>query len=214
MKTIYLIRHGETDHNRAGLAMGHLDSPLNEQGLRQARQTAAWLRRHPSARILSSDLARARDTAAPLAEALGLSVEPDPRLRELSFGIFEGRSIPDCEQEHPEIVARWRSGDFDFAPPGGESRRALMQRTRAVLDEMLAAPEEHIALVTHGGTLNALHTHLIEDGHPEAPRERIHRAFRFHNASVSMAAHASDHWRFLVVNSTFHLDEEPRQLLH
>jgi broad specificity phosphatase PhoE len=88
-----------------------------------------------------------------------------------------------------------------------------MARTRIVLDEILAGPEEHIALVTHGGTLNALHTHLIEDGHPQ-PRECIHRAFRFHNASVSMAVHSGDYWRFLVVNSTFHLEEEPRQLLH
>jgi len=214
MKTLYLIRHGETDHNKEGLAMGHLDSPLNERGQRQAQQTAAWLARRPIARLVSSDLSRALHTAAPLGAALGLRVEPDSRLRELSFGLFEGRSVADCAVDHPEIVASWRSGDFDFAPPGGESRRALMQRTRAVLDEILASPEEHIALVTHGGTLNALHTHLIEDGHPEAPRERIHRAFRFHNASVSMAAHASDHWRFLVVNSTFHLDEEPRQLLH
>jgi broad specificity phosphatase PhoE len=214
MKTLYLVRHGETDHNLSGLAMGHVDSPLNERGHRQARQTADWLRRHPVARIVSSDLSRARDTAAPLAASLGLAVEADPRLRELSFGIFEGRSVADCEQTHPAIVARWRSGDFDFAPPDGETRRALMTRTRAVLDEMLAAPEEHIALFTHGGTLNALHTHLVEDGHPEPPRERIHRAFRFHNGSVSMAVHAADHWRFLVVNSTFHLEDEPRQLLH
>jgi len=214
MKTLYLVRHGETEHNLSGLAMGHIDSPLNERGHRQAGQTAEWLRRRPVTRILSSDLSRALDTAAPLAAALGLAVEPDPRLRELSFGIFEGRSVADCELTHPEIVARWRSGDYDFSPPEGESRRALMDRTRAVLDEMLAAPDEHIALFTHGGTLNALHTHLIEDGHPEPPRERIHRAFRFHNASVSMAHHAGGHWRFLVVNSTFHLDEEPRQLLH
>lgn len=213
MKTLYLIRHGETDHNKEGLAMGHLDSPLNERGQRQAQQTAAWLARLPIARLVSSDLSRALHTAAPLGAALGLRIEPDSRLRELSFGLFEGRSVADCAVDHPEIVARWRSGDFDFAPPGGETRRALMARTRAVLDEILASPEEHIALVTHGGTLNALHTHLIEDGHPQ-PREGIHRAFRFHNASVSMAVHSGDHWRFLVVNSTFHLDEEPRQLLH
>lgn len=213
MKTLYLVRHGETDHNASGLAMGHLDSPLNERGRRQARQTSDFLRRYPIERILSSDLSRALDTAAPLGAALGLTVECEPRLRELSFGIFEGRSVADCAQTHPGIVARWRSGDFDFAPPGGENRRSLMRRTREVLDELLSAPQQHIALVTHGGTLNALHTHLVEDGLTE-PRERIHRAFRFHNASVSMAGHAGDHWRFLVVNSTFHLEEEPRQLLH
>ena len=213
MKTLYLVRHGETAHNAAGLTMGQLDIPLNDRGLAQARETAAWLRRYPIERILSSDLSRATATAQPLAEALELAVEPEPRLRELSFGIFEGRHIDDCAREHPEIVARWRSGDFDFAPPGGETRRSLMTRTRALLDDLLAAPENHLALFTHGGTLNALHTHFVEEDHP-SPREHIHRAFRFHNAAISIAAHAGNQWRFLVVNSTTHLSEEPRQLVH
>jgi hypothetical protein len=51
---------------------------------------------------------------------------------------------------------------------------------------------------------------MVEHGQP-TPREYIPRAFRFHNAAVSMAAYAEDQWRFLVVNSTFHLDREPRQ---
>lgn len=213
MKTIYLVRHGETDSNAAGITMGQKDVPLNERGAAQARQTAGWLKRYPVTRIVSSDLMRAAATAAPLAEALGLPVVNDPRLRELGFGIFEGRHIADCEREHPEIVARWRAGEFDFAPPGGETRRSLMDRTRAVLRELLAAEDEHIAVFAHGGTLNAMHTHIIEEGLTE-PREHIHRVFRFSNGSVSMAAHAGGQWRFLVVNSTFHLSEEPRQLLY
>ncbi|MBU3666816.1 MAG: histidine phosphatase family protein [Chthoniobacterales bacterium] len=213
MKTLYLIRHGETDHNAGDLAMGQTDVPLNERGHGQARQTAEWLRRYPVGRIVSSDLQRAMDTAAPLGAALGLAVEPDPRLRELCFGIFEGKRIDDCAREHPALVEQWKGGSFDFAPPGGETRRSLMARTLAVLDELLAAPQDHIAVFTHGGTLTALHTHMLEQDHPH-PRERIHRAFRFQNGSVSMAVRAGNHWRFLVVNSTFHLAGEPRQLLY
>jgi broad specificity phosphatase PhoE len=115
--------------------------------------------------------------------------------------------------EDPEAVARWRSGDFDAALPGGESRRSLMQRTRAVLDEMVAGPHAHIALFSHGGTLNALHTHMVEHGHP-VPREHIPRVFRFNNGSVSMSAWVDRNWRFLAVNSTFHLAEESRPLLY
>ena len=213
MKTLYLVRHGETESNAAGITMGQKDVPLNERGRAQARQTADCLGRYPIARIVSSDLSRALATAAPLAEALGIAVEPDVRLRELSFGIFEGRHIADCEKEHPETVARWRAGEFDFAPPGGETRRSLMERTRAVLDDLLASADEHIAVFAHGGTLNAMHTHIIEEGLSE-PREHIHRVFRFSNGSVSIAAHAGGQWRFLVVNSTFHLSEESRQLLY
>jgi probable phosphoglycerate mutase len=213
MKTFYLIRHGETAHNAGGVTMGQLDIPLNALGLEQARQTAAALAGHPIGRIVSSDLVRASATAAPLAGALGLAVETDPRLRELSFGIFEGRRITDCAREHPETVAEWRRGTFDFAPPGGETRRSLMERTGAVLRELLDGPHDHVALFAHGGTLNALHTHIIEDGHPE-PREHIHRVFRFSNGSISIAVRDADQWRFLVVNSTAHLGGESRQLLY
>lgn len=211
MKTLYLIRHGETDHNAEGRAMGQLDVPLNPRGLEQARQTADFLRRYPIGRIVSSDLGRAMATAEPLGGVLGLDVEPEVRLRELSFGVLEGRTVAECEVEDPAAVARWRSGDFDAALPGGESRRSLMARTRAVLEEIVSSPHTHIALFSHGGALNALHTHMLEHGHP-SPREHIPRAFRFHNAAVSMAAWGEEQWRFLVVNSTFHLAEESRQL--
>jgi len=211
MKTLYLVRHGETDHNASGRAMGQMDVPLNARGLDQARQTAEFLRRYPIERIVSSDLGRATATAQPLADALGVTIEPDARLRELTFGILEGKTVAECEAVDPESVARWRSGDFDAALPGGETRRSLMQRTRTVLDEIVSGPHAHIALFSHGGTLNALHTHMVEHGNP-TPREHIPRAFRFHNAAVSLAAWADDQWRFLVVNSTFHLTGESRQL--
>ena len=213
MKTLYFVRHGETAHNASGMTMGQMDIPLNQLGLAQANQTAQWLKRYPIERIVSSDLGRASTTAGPLGQLLGLAVEMEPRLRELSFGIFEGKRIADCQEEHPDTVARWRSGDFDFAPPKGETRRSLMERTGEVLHDLGEAAEDHIAVFTHGGTLNALHTHMVEEEYPE-PRERIHRIFRFHNASVSMAAHAGDQWRFLVINTTFHLEEEPRQLMY
>jgi broad specificity phosphatase PhoE len=213
MKTIYLIRHGETDHNAEGRAMGQMDVPLNARGLEQARQTAEFLRRHPIERIVSSDLVRAMATAQSLADTLGLAVEPDSRLRELSFGILEGKTVGECELLDPVAVERWRSGDFDAALPGGESRRSLMKRTREVLEEIAAGPHAQVALFSHGGALNALHTHMVEHGNP-VPREHIPRAFRFHNAAVSVAAWAEDQWRFLVVNSTFHLAEESRQLLY
>lgn len=213
MKTLYFVRHGETDANAQGLTMGQRDVPLNARGLEQAEETARWLARYPIERIVTSDLSRARQTAEALGRKVGLTAETDARLRELCFGIFEGRHIPDCEKEDPVAVARWRSGEFDYAPEGGETRRSLMDRTRAVLGELVAAPEKHIAVVAHGGTLNALHTHIVESSNPH-PREHIHRVFRFSNGSVSIAAHADNQWRFLVVNSTYHLSGEARQLLY
>ncbi len=213
MKTLYLVRHGETDCNVSGRAMGQMDFPLNARGEDQAREVCNFLGGRPIQRIVSSDLQRAMATAAPLADVLGIAVEPDVRLRELRFGVLEGRTVAECEGEHPEAMARWRSGDMDAVLPGGESRRSLMERTRAVLDEFIAGSHEHVAIFSHGGPLNAIHTHMADFGNV-MPRGRIVRAFRFNNGSVSMAGWTGDHWRFLVVNSTFHLAEESRQLLY
>lgn len=208
MHTLYLIRHGETDWNADGRTMGQTDVPLNAKGLRQARETAEWLARFPLQAVITSDLRRARQTAEPLAAAAGVTLEEDARLRELRFGVFEGRTVAQCANEHPETVERWRGGTFDFAPPGGETRRELVHRVRAFLDEALARPAGNVAVVTHGGVLNALHSLLIESALPE-PREVIHRVFRFNNASVSVSTHAAGAWRLRLLNSTFHLSEEP-----
>lgn len=213
MKTIYLVRHGETDHNAAGLVMGQLDIPLNVRGEGQAREVCEFLRGYPIGRILSSDLGRSMATAGPLGEALGVPIEPDARLRELSFGEMEGRSLADYAAECPEVVARWRAGDFDAVVPGGEPRRSLMNRTRAVLEEIVAGKQEHVAVFSHGGPLNAIHTHIVEQGNP-APRGYVVRAFRFNNGSVSMSGWDGEQWRFLVVNATFHLSGASRQLLY
>lgn len=213
MKTIYLVRHGETDHNAAGLVMGQLDIPLNARGGEQARQVCGFLRGYPITRVMSSDLGRSLATARPLGEVLGVPVEPDARLRELGFGAMEGRTLAEYEAEYPEIIARWRGGDFDAVVPGGEARRSLMARTRAVLDEIRNGSHEHVAVFSHGGPLNAIHTHIVEQGNP-SPCRHVVRAFRFNNGSASMSAWDGDQWRFLVVNSTFHLTGESRALLY
>ena len=182
MKTLYLVRHGETDHNADGRAMGQMDIPLNKRGLHQARQTADFLRRYPIENIVSSDLGRAMSTAQPLAEALGLVVQPEPRLRELSFGILEGKTVAECEVLDPESVARWRSGDFDATLPGGESRRSLMARTRAVLEEIKAGPHAHIALfslhlrrsLSHSAHITLLCYHLRPRQHCLQLQRRCH----------------------------------------
>ena len=114
---ILLVRHGETEANRARLALGRADPPLTERGRAQADALASRLAGSGAVRVLSSPLARARATADAIAGVLGLPVEEEPRLVEMDYGEWDVRSFSEFP---PEDLERWRT-DASFAPPGGES---------------------------------------------------------------------------------------------
>lgn len=167
------VRHGETAWNVGGRIQGHLDIALNEQGLWQARQTAAALAEEPVAAIYASDLQRAWQTAQAIAQAQGTppAVQPEPRLRERAFGQFEGRTFAEIEAALPELALRWRRRDPDFAPPeGGESLVALQQRVSGAVAELAARHlGQLIVLVAHGGVLDAIYRAATGQT-PQAPR--------------------------------------------
>jgi broad specificity phosphatase PhoE len=102
--TLLLVRHGETDWNRDGRWQGQSDTPLNEVGRQQAVRVAEELDGIDV--VYSSDLARARETAEIVAERLGLDVELDERLRERSFGAWEGKTGPEIEAEFRDAHSR------------------------------------------------------------------------------------------------------------
>lgn len=156
LRHVFLARHGQTDWNAAGRWQGHTDVPLNETGRAQARALAELLRGEGIAAIASSDLARARGTAEIVARALGLQVDlVDPDLRERRFGIFEGLTLPECEQRHPEEWARY-AADPGLGPPGGESRSALLERLRRAVHGVANRLAPPPLVVTHGGAMRAL----------------------------------------------------------
>src|SRR5690606_37461118 len=102
----------------------------------------------PVAAIYSSDLARAYDTARSIGRALGIAVGTDTRLRERSFGDFEGKTFIELEQAFPQDTARWRARDPSWAAPGGETLLALGERVRAATDALaLRHLGEQIVLV-------------------------------------------------------------------
>lgn len=155
---VFLLRHGLTDWNAERRLQGHLDHPLNAIGHRQARQLGQALADEDIAAIYSSDLLRARQTAAPLAQALALPVHTDPMLRERHFGHLEGLSYQEIDERFPEDARGWRLREPGFAPGGGETLSHFYDRTVAAVAR-LAAPHagESIALFSHGGLLDCLH---------------------------------------------------------
>lgn len=163
MTRLLLIRHGESEWNVQGRIQGHLGTGLSERGRAQALRTAdelapalAGRSARDAVQVWSSDLDRAAQTAAPLADALGIEVRADPRLRERSFGAWEGRRHADVLEEDGERWRRWSNGDATVAAAvGGEGADALVARVVPALRELLdGLPDDGVAVaVSHGGAI-------------------------------------------------------------
>jgi broad specificity phosphatase PhoE len=153
--TLLLARHGETDWNRDGRWQGHSNTRLNESGRRQAAELAEAL---DGVDVLySSDLDRARETAEIVAARLGLEVRFDRRLRERSFGAWEGLTMDDIESRYAEPYRRWRAGESHGAEDA-EPFEAFGARVQEFLQDVLARhPEETVLVIAHGGAIRVIH---------------------------------------------------------
>jgi broad specificity phosphatase PhoE len=153
--TLLLVRHGETDWNRDGRWQGQSDTHLNDVGREQAAQLAERLDGVDV--VYSSDLARARETADILAARLGFPVRLDRRLRERSFGAWEGRTGPEIEADFAAAHARWLAGDG----PGADDAEPFADfaaRVRSFLADVLERhPDETVLVVAHGGSIRVIH---------------------------------------------------------
>ena len=130
---LVLVRHGETEANAAGLLLGRAESPLTSRGLAQAEGVGRLL--EGAVRLVSSPLARARDTAGAL--GLGLPVEIDERWIEVDYGEYDGQALGAVPAE---VWQHWRH-DTGFRPPGGESLAELGLRVREACEELFAEPD-------------------------------------------------------------------------
>lgn len=197
---LFALRHGETAWNREGRLQGHLNLPLNELGQAQARRLGAALADQTIHAVYASDLDRALSTAQAVAAAHGLPVHTDPRLRERSFGRFEGRLWAEIEAEDPEAAVRWKQRDPAFEPPGGESLNTFFARCiEAASSIALAHAGQTVALVAHGGVLDCLYraaTHVDL----QAPRSWL-----LGNASINRLLHTPQGFSLVGWNDDHHL---------
>jgi broad specificity phosphatase PhoE len=150
---IVIVRHGETDWNRDRRVQGHSDTPLNDSGRAQARALAAELGDVDV--VYASDLSRARETAGILAG--GREVRVDPRLRERSFGDWEGLTTTEIEERYPDGHRRWQAGE-GFGDGTAEPYEAVRDRVASFLEDVLRDhPDETVLVVTHGGSARVVY---------------------------------------------------------
>jgi broad specificity phosphatase PhoE len=133
-----MLRHGQTEHSAQRRYSGHADLPLTELGERQAAGAAARLATTAGVvAVVSSPLLRARQTAGPVADALGVPLTVHDGLIETDFGAWEGLTFAEASARDPELHTQWLT-DTSLAPPDGESMDTVHHRVRRVRDQLIA----------------------------------------------------------------------------
>jgi len=179
---------------------GSANQPLNDLGREQARTLIPRLQEIPYDAVYASDLSRVRETATiALGEAHNITF--DARLRELSFGIFEGLTLEQIKEQHAETFAAWDKREFSNNPHGGERMDQIIKRLEAFFDEIRAKHEgQSVLIFSHGGLFGILLSLRLGS----APGKWWQ--FHFGNCSISHLEQTGRGYVLRKLNDTSHLD--------
>lgn len=162
---LYLIRHGQTESNvKHLLDTAYPGAPLNSTGLAQARELADRLGDEPIEAVYASNLTRAQQTAAPLAEARGVEVQTLDGLREIAAGVEELNPVWDT---YIDMLRSWSPSNMDSGLEGGETARQFVERYFAAIAHMASAGHDVAAAVSHGAALRVFGLTINPDLDPE-----------------------------------------------
>ncbi|MEO8033869.1 MAG: histidine phosphatase family protein [Acidobacteriota bacterium] len=200
IEQIILVRHGETEHNLAGIAQGWTDSALSPLGRKQVTGLAARVSALRPDALFSSPLGRARASAEIIAQATRLEIRFLDDLREMSYGGWEGKSFLDVRRDDHEIYQRWIA-DADVASPGGESHNDVLRRMQSAIKSIREGDgAEYLRpiVVSHGTAIRIAATVLLE-----APIE-VSRSLAQDNASFNLFIRRGERLILKVWNDTTH----------
>jgi len=155
-KNLYLLRHAQSEYNEKGIFQGRLDSDLTPLGFVQARLSAQEFLGKEIEVIYSSPQRRAYKTALTIADLLGLEVIVDERIREMSFGNYEGKKFWDLVEEEGHIFRAWLSNPVRNPLPTQENMEDFSKRVKSFLEDVINGPYKNLLVVAHGGTLHAM----------------------------------------------------------
>ena len=180
MTMLYLVRHGETDWNRARKIQGSTDIPLNDLGREQAATSGRLLARRQWDAVYASPLSRAYETASIIAAETGL---PAPialsELVERNYGTAEGMTGSEIDRLFPDGAE----------VPGRETREQVAERVMPALHELAAQhPGENLIVVAHGGVIRTVLNTVDPDGRVEAIRNGSIHSFRHVDGSLELVA--------------------------
>jgi len=146
---LYVVRHGETAWNKEEVFRGRKDVPLNETGQKQAQQTGQYFENKGIARIFSSPLSRAIQTAEGISKKTKIPIEVMDELNDMNFGVWEGLTLREVEKLYPEELKAWQQSPHKFIASEGESLGDVRRRVTKGIQKILSNEAGPIVLVTH-----------------------------------------------------------------
>ncbi len=168
MKTLYFIRHAESEANRLDVLASRRGYPLSAKGMEDAVAIAAEFKKMVSLdRIVCSPLLRAQQTAQPIAEAFGLKIETDERLTEQELGIYAGMTYTELDERRDYAHDRSKRWKWE-AEGGGESYEMIARRLEPFFQSLEKLEGENILFVTHAVTMRMIRA-TLEQTLPEYP---------------------------------------------
>lgn len=180
MIRIILARHGQTEWNLLGKTQGHGDSPLTEVGISQAHDIKRALKDVVIDVVYSSDLKRAYDTASIAVEGREVNIIPTTKLREMGFGDWEGKTIPEITKEYRDLYRDWRNIPDEIVFPNGESLKNIEDRVSSLIDEIKREHEgKTVLLVSHSIAMRVLLLHILK-----SPMSNLY-GIKLDNCSIS-----------------------------
>ncbi len=201
MKTLYLVRHGETQANRDDRFRGRSDVPLSPRGLEQARRLGAWFAPRPVDRVFVSPLQRAVQTAE--IGFPGQILQRDERINNLDLGRWSGHLKREIREREPRLWRRWVRSPETMTFPGGEALADVQARCRRFLAALRRGGDEGtVAVVSHRTVLKVLLAEAL------GLKERYFWRFHLDNASVTTLLYETERGFILYkANLTEHLEE-------
>ena len=200
---ILVVRHGETVANKSGILQGHYDTPLNENGIAQAKCVAKRLKNKHFDAIYSSDLNRAFDTAKIIAEEhVSLPIIKVEKLREWNLGVLQGRPYKELIIEYPDILAAFKQQQHVPSIPGGETIEEFHNRIANCLEDI--AKEnlgKKVLIVSHGGAIQRMLIHTMG----RISEKNIYPLCD--NVGISVFKYQQGHWQMVKWNDTAHVEE-------
>jgi len=173
-RIFYIFRHGETDWNKEKRIQGHTNTMLNENGILQAKNLISKFSHIPLEAIYSSDLSRAQDTAAFVANQYKIPLYLDSNLREMQYGDAEGMRLSEIVNVFGEDlwnrIHSFKTENNHIRFPNGESRFEARMRLRLVIDNIINNTQfKIVGISTHGGALRNLLHGFLDESHEVLP---------------------------------------------
>lgn len=199
MMKIYIIRHGETQWNKEEVFRGRKDISLNETGKKQVERVGLYFSHRPINRIVSSPLARARQTAEAISNPISIAIETMEELTDFNFGIWEGLPLREVEKRFPADFAIWKTSPEKLRIENGDTLAMVRNRISAGLANITSGQEGAVVIVTHRVICKIIVLHALGIGNEHF------WDMKYDPGSITLLDRKNDKYTLIFSNDTCHL---------